>query len=333
MSKTDDLRNALACRPTATVPLWELEFHAWDAASGRHVMLGREFERLPPGERERALYRNAEIILSVCAEFDFAAVTGPGSYWDQAPGELAYYVLPDDYPERQTGVLRELAGDSLLLVANTGGVISACYDVDFCQMLCHAPEQIDTLAARTLAAGLEKARKFRDRGADIAMTASDIADNTGLFFNPRQLERFILPYLDQWSEGVHAIGMISLMHSDGNLASCLDGIAETSLDGLQAIDPVAGMDLLSVKEIVGDRLCLCGNLDCGLLVTGTPEAVHDATRELLERWGKRSGLVLGASNAVQREAPIENYRALVAAWKEWQGDKSDCERGAVQPGL
>jgi uroporphyrinogen decarboxylase len=148
------------------------------------------------------------------------------------------------------------------------------------------------------------------------MTASDVADNHGPFFRPEQMDRFVLPYLREWSDSVHALGMASLLHSDGNLTRHLDALAATSLDALQAIDPVAGMDLLRSKEIVGDRLCLCGNVDCGLLVAGTPQAVYDATRELLASWGDRPGLVLGASNAVQRETPVENYRALVAAWRE-----------------
>jgi hypothetical protein len=43
---------------------------------------------------------------------ELAAVTGPASCWEQAPGELAYYVLPDDGPGRQVAVLREMAGDT-----------------------------------------------------------------------------------------------------------------------------------------------------------------------------------------------------------------------------
>ena len=322
MTRTGDLRAALACRPVGKVPRWELEFHAFDAASGRRLILGREFERLSAAERDRALRDNAEIILSVCAELEFAGVTGPNSYWEQAPGELAYYVLPDDYPERQLGVLREMAGDTLLLVANVGGVLGACYDVEFCQMLRDSPEEMDALARRTLAKGLERAKRCRDLGADVAMTASDVADNSGPFFRPHQMERHVLPYLEQWSDGVHAMGMLSLLHSDGDLTPHLDRIAGTSLDALQAIDPVAGMDLLRSKEIVGDRLCLCGNVDCGLLVAGTPEAVYAATRALLVTWGTRTGLVLGASNAVQREVPMENYRAMVAAWKAYPGAES-----------
>jgi uroporphyrinogen decarboxylase len=95
--------------------------------------------------------------------------------------------------------------------------------------------------------------------------------------------------------------------------------AETAVDALQAIDPPAGMDLATTKALVGDRLCLCGNVDCGLLLTGTPAQVEAATAELLETCKAGGGLVLGASNAVQPEVPMENYRAMLAAWKA-QGD-------------
>jgi uroporphyrinogen decarboxylase len=319
VSRRQDFLDALACRPVAPVPRWELEFHAFDAASGRHLVLGREFERLAAAGQDRALRENAEILLAVSEELEFAAVTGPGSYWEQAPGDLAYYVLPGDAPFRQIAALREAAGDRVALVANVGGVLGASYDEEFCRKLKHEPEAIDALARETLDAGLERARRFRDAGADVAMSASDVADNAGPFFKPHQMDRFVLPFVEAWSAGVHAMGLAAVLHSDGDLTPYLDALSRSELDALQAIDPVAGMDIVRAKEIVGDRLGLCGNVDCGVLVAGTPEEVYAATRGLLAAWGARRGLVLGASNAVQREVPIENYRALVRAWKDAPG--------------
>jgi uroporphyrinogen decarboxylase len=316
VSQKQDFLDALACRPVATVPRWELEFHAFDAAAGRRLVLGHEYAGLTAGERDRALRENAEIILSVGEDLGFSAVTGPAFFWEQAPGDLAYYVLPGDAPFRQIAALREAAGDRIALVANVGGILGASYDEEFCRQLKHEPDAIHALALKTLDAGLERARRFRDAGADVAMSASDIADNSGPFFRPHQMERFVFPFVEAWSAGVHALGLVALLHSDGDLTAHLARLAATSLDALQAIDPVAGMDLLRSKQIVGDRLCLCGNVDCGVLVAGTPDDVYAATRGLLAAWGTQRGLVLGASNAVQREVPIENYRALVQAWKD-----------------
>ena len=66
MSRKADMLAALQRRqPADRVPLWELEFHIWDQASGKHVILGREFEKLTSAQQEEALHTNAEIILSV----------------------------------------------------------------------------------------------------------------------------------------------------------------------------------------------------------------------------------------------------------------------------
>jgi uroporphyrinogen decarboxylase len=113
------------------------------------------------------------------------------------------------------------------------------------------------------------------------------------------------------------MGLYTILHTDGDISACLEDLAESGLDALQAIDPVAGMEILQVKEQVGDRLCLCGNVDCGLLVMGKPEEVYAATREALVACKGGGGLVLGASNAVQPEVPIANYWAMIEAWQDY----------------
>jgi uroporphyrinogen decarboxylase len=320
MGKKQDMLDALVGRqPTQAVPVWELEFHLWGQASGGRVVLGEEFAALSPAEQECALYTNAEIMLSVSENLCFAALTVPSGYWEIAPGEPAYYWLPGEARFRQAEVLRQMAGD-LFLIANSGGVMAmpgASEYVTFSYKLYDAPEEIDERAQATLVRGLQLARRFCDLGVEAVFTASDIADNHGLFFNPAQMDRFILPYLRRWAEGVREMGCYAILHTDGDVTACLEAFADSGLHALQAIDPVAGMDIRAVKAQVGDRLCLCGNVDCGLLVRGTPQQVYDQTRDLLADCRGGGGLVLGASNAVQIEASMENYQAMIDAWRKY----------------
>lgn len=315
-NRKQDMITALEHRPpSGGVPLWELEFQAWDAASGKHVVLGREFEALSATGQERAMYTNAEIMLSVADEMCFAALSSPNAYWYQAPGELAYYCMPGETRFRQLEILRELAPGDLMLISTTGGIIGANYSVEFCGQMVDEPEAVDAMARKRLDGAMELAKRFRDCGAEAVISPSDMADNSGPFFKPEYMERWILPYLKEWSDRIRAMGMYAILHSDGNLTRYMDAIAATGIDAIQAIDPVAGMDMLETKETVGDRLCLCGNIDCGMLLRGTPDDVFAATRTLLETCKHGGGLVLGASNAVQPEVPVENYRAMIDAWK------------------
>jgi uroporphyrinogen decarboxylase len=313
------MRAALEKRqPAGAVPIWELEFHAWDQVTGQHVVLGQEFCALSPAEQEQALRVNAELLLSAAQELNHAALTVPGNYWEIAPGEPAYYWLPPEARWRQIELLWQAGVGDLLLVASSGGVLSmpgASNYVEFCYQLHDAPGEIERLADERLQQGIELAKRLRDQGIEAVFTASDIADNRGVFFTPTQMERFVLPHLRRWAEAVKGMGLYAILHTDGDVLSCLQALAESGIDALQAIDPVAGMDIREVKQAVGDRLCLCGNVDCGLLVMGTPAEVYAATRDLLRDCKAAGGLVLGASNAVQPEVPMANYRAMIAAWQ------------------
>jgi uroporphyrinogen decarboxylase len=114
---------------------------------------------------------------------------------------------------------------------------------------------------------------------------------------------------------VRKIGLYSILHSDGNLTAILAPLAAGGLDALQAIDPVAGMDMETVKHAVGNRLTLCGNLDCGLLQFGPIEKIAEQTRRIVEA-GKPGGrFVFGSTNAVFQEIPLRHYEAALAMWR------------------
>jgi uroporphyrinogen decarboxylase len=320
VGKRDDFRDALQRRcPAGSVPIWELEFHAFDAVSGRHLILGEEMAALPRTEQPRAVEANVEILLGVAEELRFAGLTVPGAHWEIAPSVPAYYWLPDEARLEQIAALARAKPSDLALVAGCGGVISmpaAGEYEEFCYAMHDSPETVDRRARRMLSEGLERARRLRDSGVEVVFTASDIADNRGPFFSPQQMDRFVLPYLREWARAVREMKLLSILHSDGNLMPCLEAIAGTGVLALQSVDPTAGMDMRTAKQRVGDRLCLCGNVDCGLLLAGTPDAVFEATRELLMACKVDGGVVLGASNAVQPEVPVANYRAMLRAWEQ-----------------
>lgn len=321
MIRRDDLLAALNNQqPAGKVPLWELEFHIWDKASGKHLLVGPEFAALSGIEKERAIYTNAEIFISVSELLNFSAITLPSQFWEAGPGFPAYYWLPEEWRDRQTRAVRQLAPDDLMLVANCSALLGIPIGADyipFAYRLFDDPDGIQQEADKTLQEGIRAAARFSDLGVEIGLSTSDLADNHNTFMNPLQLERYVWPYLSRWAEALKSFGMKSILHSDGNLNSCLDQIADSGVDCLQAIDPTAGMDMMSVKAKIGGKICLSGNVDCSLLISGKSEEVYKATRDLLESCKQGGGLILGAANAVQKAVPLENYLALHDAWNDY----------------
>jgi uroporphyrinogen decarboxylase len=321
MTKKEDMIAAFSnCQPVGRVPLWELEFHLWDQVSGQRLVIGQEYQGLTEREKERALHNNAEIFLTVSERLHFFALTMPSQYWEIGPGAPAYYWMEEEGRDRQARILRKMADADLMLVANCSALLGMPMQedyVDFAYRLFDAPDEIDALAEQRLQDGIQDAIRFFDLGVEIGLSTSDLADNHSTFMNPRQLERFVWPYLDRWVEALKKLGMFSILHSDGNLGACLNRIADSGVDCLQAIDPTAGMNMLGVKQKVDSRLCLGGNVDCRLLLSESPASVFEATRELLNSCKGGGGLILGASNAVQSVVPVENYLAITRAWEEF----------------
>lgn len=321
MTKKDDLICALQNeKPPECVPLWELEFHAWNQASNRKLILGGEFQRLNSREKERALHLNAELFLSVSERLHFAALTLPNTYWEIGRGVAAYYWLPEEAIFELARILTKHKPDDIMLVANCSAFLGMPFGEDyipFSYKLFDSPEEIDRMAQEKLSEGLRLAKRFRDCGVEIGLSTTDLADNHGTYMNPGQLERFVWPYLDSWSQQLYEMGMYTILHSDGNLNACLDIIADSGINALQAIDPTAAMDIFDVKIRIGNKICLCGNLDCAVLVSGTPEEVYAASVRLLNGCKEGGGFVFGSSNAVQQEVRIENYLALIQAWEAY----------------
>jgi uroporphyrinogen decarboxylase len=82
------------------------------------------------------------------------------------------------------------------------------------------------------------------------------------------------------------------------------------VEALHPIDPTC-MDIEEVKEKLGDRLTIIGNISNEILETGTPDEVAELTKERIRVLGPGGGYCLGSGNSVPQWTPLENYVAMV----------------------
>ncbi|MBO4934325.1 MAG: hypothetical protein J5441_04040 [Clostridia bacterium] len=311
MSEKEYARIAFNKGVPEKVPLWELHFHLWNKYSDEKAVFGGDFLALPDGEKDDALKRDAEIMAKVGQELGFGAVSVPDMPWD------CPYTLPEDARLKLIRFLRELEPDFLV-----GGGNSCCLAMpdneeymDFSYMMYDAPEKIVERAENMLTNGLEQLGRMADAGAEFVYLPSDLSDARAPYFNPEQLEEFFMPFAKRWSARVKELGLIPIFHTDGNIMPIIDKAVETGVNALQALDPIAGITVGGLREMLEGKLCLCGNVDCGLMLSGAPEAVYASTADIIAQ-GKGSPFVLGNSNAVVYATPKENYDAFLQAWRD-----------------
>ena len=177
-----------------------------------------------------------------------------------------------------------------------------------------ASDLLDTI----LEAQIRLARNAVRAGADIIIETDDYAFNNGPLMSPETFEEFITPRLSRIVQAVHAEGGYFLKHTDGNIMKIMPSFLKAGIDGLQSIDPIAGMDIGEMKEKYGKKISLWGNIDCGnLLKDGSREDVRAAVRDCIKRGAPGGGFVLMSSNSIPNSAKPENYAALLEAGREF----------------
>ncbi len=72
-------------------------------------------------------------------------------------------------------------------------------------------------------------------------------------------------------------------------------------------------DIFKAKEILGNHMCLMGDVPPALLSLGTPEQVTQYCRRLIDQVGRGGGFILAQGCTVPAEAKFENVRAMVEA--------------------
>jgi uroporphyrinogen-III decarboxylase len=133
------------------------------------------------------------------------------------------------------------------------------------------------------------------------------------FMSDAQFEKFYWPSLKKVITGLINEGIMVMLFAEGKYNSRLEQVKD--LPGGWILWHFDQTDMKRAKEVLGNQ-CLTGNVPTSLMCTGTPEAVKESCRELIEICGKDGGYILNAG-AGAAEVKAENLRAMMDAAKEY----------------
>jgi uroporphyrinogen decarboxylase len=135
--------------------------------------------------------------------------------------------------------------------------------------------------------------------------------------NPRQFESLCGESFRRITDTAHRLGMKIVIHSCGNVYQLLDWFADCGFDGVHALEPTAGVELAKAKEIVGDRLCLLGNVDIThILVDASRAEVFEAVRQSIEAAGRGGGYIVAPTNS-HHGMSVQRLRWMLEAVEEY----------------
>lgn len=144
-----------------------------------------------------------------------------------------------------------------------------------------------------------------------------ILDDIVGFVNEQHYLEYAAPYLKRIC-ATFPQDWVRIYHNDASVDACLDHLPDA---GFNVLNWGKQKDIRQVKERVGSRMCLMGNVNpLEIGVRGTPAEVRRATLEVLEGSGGE-GIILSVGGGVSPGMPGTNIRAMVDALAEYHAGR------------
>jgi uroporphyrinogen decarboxylase len=303
--------SALERKPLAgRVPHFELVFYLTMEAMGKVHPTHRVYDQWNQmEEKERQLHREdiANVYIQTAERYEHSAIF--------------IHVNPEGVEEtiRLVDIIRGKTGGKFFLLRHgdaTFSIPDGNSMMEFSMRMAEEPGKLKAEADRMVDKALADAETYAKHGGlDGFALCADYCFNTGPFLSPMKFSEFVTPYLARLIEGYRQMGFYVIKHTDGNIMPILDQLVQANPHALHSLDPQGGVDIAEVKRRFGNRVCLIGNVNCGLLDTGTEEDVTASVRYALRSGMPGYGYIFSTSNCVYTGMRLSRYQLMLDIWR------------------
>jgi uroporphyrinogen decarboxylase len=134
---------------------------------------------------------------------------------------------------------------------------------------------------------------------------------------PKLARELALPAIQKATRMAKEAGVPTMLHSCGKERALVQMLyEETDLNCVNPLEvpPQGDCALAEVKQAVGDKLALMGNLHTtSVMLMGSYDDVYKASREAIEAAGEGGGFILSTGDQCGRDTPDENIQAMIDA--------------------
>jgi hypothetical protein len=135
------------------------------------------------------------------------------------------------------------------------------------------------------------------------------------FMSPEQFRVFYWPTLRKVVLSLIQEGAIPSVLWEGDCTSRLEMIRDIPKG--KAVYAFERTDIFRAKEVLGDTVCIRGNVPPALLNLGFPEEVKGYCKRLIRVVGKGGGFLMDGAIGIPDEAKPENLRAMADAVRDY----------------
>ena len=136
------------------------------------------------------------------------------------------------------------------------------------------------------------------------------------FISRKNFEALVLPDLEYTVNRLVDSGITPILHCDTNWTRFFD-LFKCFPAKRCILELDSKSDIFKAKEILGEHMCIMGDVPAELFALGTRDEVMAYCRRLIETVGKDGGFILSSGCSIPVNAKLENVKALYEAALEW----------------
>ena len=304
---------ALERRPVqGRVPTFELVFYLTMEAFGKVHPSQRNYSQWKQmSEAERCLHRSemADIYIATAERYEHDAIF---LHPNPANEDEVFHLIDLVRQRTNNRYFLMLHGDA------TDGIPNGEHMTDYSCKLFEEPQSLKDAARARVDSAVARAERMKAHGGlDGYALCSDYCTNVGPFLRPSMFEEFVAPYLKDLIARYRKLGFYTIKHTDGNIMPILTSLLDANPHALHSLDPQGGVDMAEMVRLAGEKVCLIGNVNCGMLDTGTEQECIESARYALLHGMTAPGYIFSTSNCVYTGMQLNRYELILDTWRKY----------------
>jgi len=268
---------------------------------------------------EDEMWQVVESELMTIDDYDIILSQGWPAYAKAFLAQRIFHDVPDEYlPPRRKSPEAQKAWRKVGVPVLSGGDVTTPYELlcgsrslmEFAMDLFDIPDKvIAAMEAMVPHLAVKAIRSAKQRGYPLVWVGGWQA--APCMLSPEMWQRFVWPYFSRLVNEVVDAGLIALLHLDSNWTRELECFKELPKGRcIMALD--GETDIFQAKKVLGDHMCIMGDVPASMLFLDTPENIYAYCARLIRELGPE-GFILQSGCDIPANAKLENVKAMVAA--------------------
>ena len=176
-------------------------------------------------------------------------------------------------------------------------------------------ELVDRITNHMIEIGLETHRRTGRQSSAIHIH-DDLAGTQGLLFSPAKFDELFSGPYKKMCDVFHNAGLRAFYGGEGNVNELMDRFIDIGIDGFNALELRAGMDIVELRQRYDRKVVFFGNIcNTETLPSGDFKRIRSEVARQMSV-AREGGCVVGPSHSIGPDITVESYECMVEAIRE-----------------